>query len=164
MRAPIILAVSFLLAPSVVLKAAAQHEHGVPEKLGRVHFETTCKPDVTAAFDRAVALLHSFSFSVAKQAFDDVAAKDPSCAIAHWGVALAHWGNPFAGMRSPKSLAEGQAAISRAGAAGAPSQRERDYIAAAAELFKNHGTVDQRTRTVAYERAMERVYKTYPND
>jgi len=164
MRAPIVLSLSFLLAPSIVHQAAAQHEHGVPEKLGQVHFDTTCKPDVTAAFDRAVALLHSFSFSAAKQAFDDVAAKDPSCAIAHWGVALAHWGNPFAGMRSPKSLAEGQAAVLRAQAARSPSPREGSYIAAAAELFKNYGTVDQRTRVVAYERAMEHVYKAYPND
>jgi tetratricopeptide (TPR) repeat protein len=164
MRAVIVLSLSFLVALSISRQSEAQHEHAAPEKLGRVHFDTTCKPDVTAAFDRAVALLHSFSFSVAKQAFDDVAAKDPSCAIAHWGIALAHWGNPFAGMRSPKSLAEGQAAISRAGASGTPSPREREYIAAAAELFKNYDTVDQRTRVVAYERAMERVHKAYPND
>jgi tetratricopeptide (TPR) repeat protein len=164
MRAPIALSLSFLLFPPLLPQAVAQHEHGVPEQLGRVHFETTCKPDVAASFDRAVALLHSFSFSAARQGFDDVAAKDPSCAIAHWGAALAHWGNPFAGMRSPKSLAGGQAAISRALAAGTPSPRERDYIAAAAELFKNYDRVDQRTRVVAYEQAMERVYQAYPND
>jgi predicted Zn-dependent protease len=67
-------------------------------------------------------------------------------------------------VRSPKSLAEGQAAIGRALAAGTPSPRERDFIAAAAELFKDYGTVDQRTRVLAYERAMERVHKAYPTD
>ena len=164
MRPVTVFSLSFVLASSFVPPALAQHEHPAPEKLGRVHFETTCRPDVTAAFDRGVALLHSFSFSDAKKAFDDVAAKDPSCAMAHWGASLAHWGNPFAGLRSPKALAEGHAAIERARAAGKPSPRERDYIAAASELYKNHQTVDQRTRTVAYEQAMERIYKTYPKD
>jgi hypothetical protein len=144
--------------------ALGQHDHGVPEKLGHVHFETTCKADVRDGFDRAVALLHSFSFSAAKQAFSDVAAKDPACAMAHWGVALTYWGNPFAGLKPANLLAEGQKAIERAQAAATASPRERAYIAAAAELFKNHGTADQRTRVLAYERAMEGVYKAHPTD
>jgi tetratricopeptide (TPR) repeat protein len=153
--------VAVILGPSA---SFAQHDHGAPEKLGRVHFETTCKPEVGTAFDRAVALLHSFSFSAAKQAFEDVLAKDASCAIAHWGVALTHWGNPFAGLKPAKAVAAGHAAIQKGLATGQPSARERDYLAAAGELFKDHETVDQRTRTIAYERAMERVHKTYPKD
>jgi hypothetical protein len=164
MRALTICSLWSLCSLVVVPPAVAQHDHGAPETLGRVHFDTTCKADVSAAFDRAVALLHSFSFSMAKAAFEDVAAKDPSCAMAHWGAALTHWGNPFAGLKPPKAVAQGHAAIQRAMAAGKPSPRERDYITAAAELFKNHETVDQRTRIVAYERAMEHVYKTYPAD
>ncbi len=153
-----------LLSLLVARPALAQHDHGVPEQLGRVQFDTTCKADVKDAFNRAVALLHSFSFSAAKQAFTDVAAKDPACAIAHWGVALTYWGNPFAGLKPANLLAEGQKAIERAQAAATASPRERDYIAAAAELFKDHATVDQRTRVLAYERAMERVYKAHPRD
>ena len=154
-----------------VITAAAQqppqqHEHPAPadEKLGRVHFATSCSPDVTAAFDRAVALLHSFAFATAKQAFEAVLAKDPSCAMAHWGIAMTHWGNPFAGLRSPKALEGGQAAVERAQKTGNPTPRERAYIEAVAELFKNHASVDQRTRVLAYERAMEQVYRTHPDD
>ncbi len=164
MRLPTILSLFVCFALVLARPAAAQHDHGEPEKLGRVHFDTTCKPEVAVEFDRAVALLHSFAFAAAKKAFEQVAAKDPSCAMAHWGIALTHWGNPFAGLKPPKSVAEGDAAIHRALAAGTPSPRERDYIVAAAELFKDHETVDQRTRTLAYERAMERVYKAYPAD
>jgi hypothetical protein len=143
-----------------------QHDHPAPadEKLGRVHFATSCRADVTAAFDRAVALLHSFSFSVARQAFEGVLAKDPSCAMAHWGIAMTNWGNPFAGMRSAKALADGQAAAARAQTTGQPTPRERAYITAVAELFKNHASVNQRTRVLAYERAMEQVYTTHPDD
>jgi tetratricopeptide (TPR) repeat protein len=160
-----------LIALLVVLCAAVpaarqnpQHEHAAPEKLGRVHFATSCSPDVTTGFDRAVALLHSFSFSTARQAFEDVLARDPSCAIAYWGIAMTNWGNPFAGVRSPKALESGAAAVARAQATGKPTPRERDYIAAVAEQFKNHQTVDQRTRVLAYERAMEHVSRTYPKD
>jgi hypothetical protein len=156
--------VCLALALASPVPALAQHDHGVPEQLGKVHFATTCKPDVGAAFNRAVALLHSFSFSAAKQAFTDVAAKDPSCAMAHWGVALTFWGNPFAGLKPANLVAEGQKAIERAQAAATASPRERAYIAAAAELFKSHDSVDQRTRVLAYERAMERVYTAYPQD
>jgi tetratricopeptide (TPR) repeat protein len=156
------LAILLLAAP-----AAAQthdHEHPAPEKLGRVHFETSCAPEVSAAFDRAVALLHSFSFSTAKQAFEGVIAADPSCAMAHWGVAMTHWSNPFSLQRSAATLAGGHAAAGRAMATGTPTARERAYIAAVAELYKDYETVDQRTRVLAYERAMERLHAAYPDD
>ena len=156
---PILLSV--VTAP---LQQPAQHDHAAPEKLGRVRFTTSCSPDVAAAFDRAIALLHSFSFSVAKEAFEDIVKKDPSCAMAHWGIAMTHWGNPFAGLRSPKALAAGQAAVQRAQAAGARTPRERAYISAVAELFKDFNTVDQRARVLAYEEAMARVHREHPDD
>jgi Tfp pilus assembly protein PilF len=164
MRALIGLPVVLMAAVPLAGQSPQQHEHPAPERLGRVHFATSCRTDVAAGFDRAVALLHSFSFSTAKQAFDDVLAKDPSCAIAHWGVAMTYWGNPFAGVRSPKALELGAAAVARAQTTGNPTARERDYIAAVAEEFKNYETVDQRTRVLAYERAMEHVYRTHPAD
>jgi hypothetical protein len=153
-----------VLAATPVL--AQQHaDHAIStEQLGRVEFATSCSTDVKTAFNRAVALLHSFSFSGAKQAFQDVLAKDPSCAMAEWGVAMTHWSNPFAGLRSPAALQEGQRAVERARSTGKPTAREKAYIDAVAELYKNHETVDQRTRVLAYERAMEQVYNTYPDD
>ena len=82
--------------------AAAQHEqHGAAgEKLGTVHFETSCNVATRGDFDRAVALLHSFEYRPAMETFTKVLATDSSCAIAYWGIALCHWGNPFAGIRS----------------------------------------------------------------
>ena len=72
-------ALAFLLA--LAAPAAAQeehHNHPVPERLGAVHFTNSCALSVGAAFDRAVALLHSFAYDVADQAFADVAARDRS--------------------------------------------------------------------------------------
>ena len=115
-------------------------------------------------FNRAVALLHSFWFAQAIAAFEGVAAKDASCAMAHWGVALSRWGNPFAGLRSPQQIELGRAAIQKAQATGSPTPRERALIAAAAELYTSADAATQRARTVAYEQAMDRVVRDYPGD
>jgi hypothetical protein len=49
----------------------------MPEYLGAVSFETSCKPQVKADFNRAVALLHSFWHDEAEHTFEKVAAADP---------------------------------------------------------------------------------------
>jgi hypothetical protein len=146
--------------------AQDQHHHGgaETERLGTVHFETSCKPETRAEFDRAVALLHSFWFTASLKAFESVAAADPACGMAWWGAALSYWGNPFVALRAPKVLQDGKQAIDKGLAAGAGTDRERAYIAAVAELFRDVATRDHRTRTLAYERAMEQLSQKYPAD
>ncbi len=143
---------------------AQEHQHaGQPaERLGKVHFDTSCQPGVGAAFDRAVALLHSFWYAAAIEAFEGVAKQDPSCAMAHWGTALAIWGNPLGGTRTAQTLERGRAAIERARAAGAKTERERAYIAAVEALYG--GDAPQAARAIAYERAMEAVVARNPSD
>jgi tetratricopeptide (TPR) repeat protein len=89
---------------------------------------------------------------------------DPSCGIAEWGIAMSTWGNPFGGLRAPRVLQDGLAAVKRAQAIGATTDRERDYISAVTLLYTDAETQDQRARTLAYERAMERIYRKYPKD
>src|SRR3954466_10706412 len=78
-------ALAFLIAACLAVPAAQLHEHegAPPERLGTVHFATSCRADVQPAFDRAVALLHSFSFTYAREAFSGVLEKDATCAMAH---------------------------------------------------------------------------------
>ena len=135
-----------------------------PERLGKVNFPTSCSPTVQAQFERAVALQHSFSFGEAIKGFNAVAAADPSCGIAHWGAAVAFLGNPLAGPPVARGLQEGAAAVARAKAAGAKTQREEDYIAAIETFYKDADTVDHKTRAVAYEKAMEALAQKYPTD
>jgi hypothetical protein len=152
---------------TVWIPAFAQHDHaaaGADVGSDNVSFVTSCAPALRQEFNRAVALLHSFWFAQAIDAFEGVAAKDPSCAMAHWGVALSRWGNPFAGLRSAQQIELGRAAVQKAQATGAPTPRERAFIAAAAELFSSADASTQRARTVAYEQAMERVVRDNPAD
>ena len=134
------------------------------ERLGTVRFETSCAAAVHPRFDRAVALLHSFHLDAAVGGFTEVAAADPSCGMAQWGVAMAWLGNPLAAPPSARGLQEGGAAVGRARAAGAKTQRERDYIDAVAIFYKDADTVPHRTRALAYEKAMEQIVAGYPQD
>ena len=152
----------FLAAP---LTAAAQHDqHGAAEKLGSVNFATSCQAATRADFNRAVALLHSFEYRPAMEMFTKVLAADPSCAVAHWGIALCHWGNPFAGLKAGPLLERGRDAAQKGLATGAPTPRERAFVAAVSELYKDAATVAHRTRTLAYAAAMEAVQRDYPDD
>ena len=161
----LISAVSVAVLASAGARAQHQHDAGAaPQRLGTVDFTTSCEPAVQAEFNRGVALLHSFWFSAAIDSFETVLEKDPRCAMAHWGIAMSWWGNPFGGFRPPAALAAGQAAVGNARAAGAKTQREKDYIAAVAELYKDYQTVDQRTRVLAYEKAMEGVAAKHASD
>jgi Tetratricopeptide repeat len=158
-----------LLAGTLVAAGAADeqdhqaHHHGRPEKLGTVRFPTSCAPAVQAPFARAVALLHSFWYDEAEKAFGEVSAADPSCAMAQWGVAMSLY-HPIWAPPSPAELKRGQEAVAKARAAGAPTERERDYVAAIEAYFRDADSADHRTRALAYEKAMERVSARYPDD
>ena len=160
------LMVTVCLAPRLAVAQANphQHDHPVPERLGSVDFQTTCAPATKADFNRGTALLHSFAFLAATNAFEKVLSVDPTCGIAAWGIALSAWGNPFAGIKVGAPIEKGAAAVTRAQTIGAKSQRERDYIAAVSELYKDAQTVDHPTRLAAYTRAMAHVAATYPDD
>ena len=145
---------------------AQDHVHATSaEKLGSVNFTTSCSAAAQSPFNRAVALLHSFEFLRAIDGFGATLAADPSCAMADWGIALSRWSNPFAvGIRPAGPLQEGRAAVERARAIGAKTERERAYVDAVSRLYDNFETIDQASRVRAYRDAMSKVAAAYPND
>ena len=88
---------------------------------------------------------------------------DPSCGMAHWGVART-WYHPIWAAPSPDELKRGEEAIHRALSLGAKTERERDYIAALTVFFKDWQTVDHATRAKAYEQALEKVRERHTGD
>src|SRR5437773_1885360 len=112
----------FILFVATTPAAPAQSGPGT-EKLGKVHFETSCSPSVGQEFNHAMALLHSFEFPAAIAGFQQVLKADPACGIAEWGIAMSTWGNPFAGLRAPRVLQDGLAAVGRAQKVGAKTER-----------------------------------------
>ncbi len=159
-----------LLALSMLLGDAGprqEHQHAGmgATQLGKVSFTNSCSEGAQPAFTRGVALLHSFEFGEAGQAFKETLAVDPTCAIADWGYALTRWGNPFAaGIKAPSLLEPGREAIQAAERTGHPTDRERAFIRAAALLFNDFETRGQRSRVLAYRDAMATVAAAYPDD
>jgi hypothetical protein len=133
------------------------------KKLGKVHFETSCKPEAQKHFDRAMLYQHSFWYRASQMAFQDVLEADPQCGIAYWGIGLSLLWNPH--IPAPaKNLAEGAAALAKGKSVGAKTQRERDYLDALSAMYADFERVDHRTRMQAYAKAMEQLAQRYPND
>ncbi len=136
--------------------SAAQetHSHSAPEKLGKVSFPISCTPAVQDQFERGVALLHSFAYTAAENAFQSVAELDPQCAMAHWGVAMTYfhqlWDPPIV----PATMSIARKEIQRAQQIGTSSEREREFIDALGLIYQDATTVPYRTRALNYEHAM----------
>jgi hypothetical protein len=134
-----------------------------PEALGKVHFETSCKPDAQQRFDQAMLYQHSFWYRASQKSFEDALKANPECAIAYWGIALSLLYNPH--VAPPvKNLAEGAAALEKGKAANAKTQRERDYIDALSAMYTDYDKIDHRTRVLAYLKAMDQLAQRYPDD
>ena len=144
---------------------AKEHQHGTGEKLGAVHFATSCNGAAQRDIDRAVALLHSFDFSRAIDDFNVALGTDATCTIAYWGIALSDWGNPFAPGNIDKRLLQlGRESAERGEMLGAKTARERAYLAAVSNLYRDFEGTPQQARLLAYRNAMEVVAAKYPED
>jgi hypothetical protein len=142
-----------------------QHQYGNDEKLGAVQFSTSCNEPAQTEFNRAVALLHSFQFSRAIDGFNAALGRDPTCAIAYWGIALSDWGNPFApGVRDTGQLQLGRENVERGKGVGARTERERSYVAAVGKLYAGLESSTQQARLLAYRDAMGYVAAKHAQD
>jgi tetratricopeptide (TPR) repeat protein len=132
------------------------------ERLGTVSFEVSCAPAEQASFGRGVALLHDFWYQEAQRQFEEIAKADPSCAMAHWGVAMSvfHqiWDRP-----DEATVARGFKEMQAAQAHPAKSAREREYFAALRAFYKPDKR-DYQSRIEAYANAMGKLYRDFPND
>jgi tetratricopeptide (TPR) repeat protein len=163
MRGKLIAAI--LLTVVASSSRAQEHQHGNGEKLGTVHFATSCNEVAQKEFNRAVALLHSFQFSRAIEGFTAVLGEDATCGIAYWGIALSDWSNPFApGMKDKSQLQLGRESAEHGKTVGAKTEREREYLAAVGKLYSDYEATPQRARLIAYRDAMGEVATKYSED
>ena len=76
-------------------------QENADQKLGTVHFETSCNETAQRRFDRAMRYQHSFWYTASKELYEETLKADPGCAIAYWGIALAYLSNPHPRFRLP---------------------------------------------------------------
>ena len=157
--------VAGVLALGATHSAIAQKDaHDLMEGRGRdVSFPVSCGADMQPRFDAALAALHSFWYGQSLKEFTAISEAKPDCAMAYWGSAMSVWNQIWAPPRAD-NLKAGSDAITRAQAAGAKTQRERDYIDALAAFYADYDKLDHRTRASAYMRKMEQVAQRYPDD
>ena len=167
MRAPgfalLLLICTLLLATDLLATQEPQHHHDADEEVGTVTFPTSCAPAAQSQFERGVALLYSFEYELADAQFEEVAKKDPRCAMAYWGqgMTLYHelWNRP-----SEADLAQGAALLAKARSLNPPTVRERDYILALSVFYSDTDKLDHKQRSDAYAEAMRGVHERNPND
>ncbi len=152
----------FWLIWALPVQSEESHSHPPPEKLGKVSFPTSCSPTVARDFERSVALLHSFAYTASEQSFRKIAAEDPACAMAHWGIAMTYYHQMWSAP-SPTELRDGQLEIEQALAMNRGTPRERQLIAAAAAYFKDTNETPS-LRAKAYADAMLDVARNNPQD
>ena len=157
----LLFAVSLAALAPVAPEVGHSHDHG--PQIGKVSFETSCAPNANRLFHSGLGWLHSFEYEQAARIFAQAAAADPNCAIAHWGLAASYY-HPLWAPPSPAELEKGRAALAKARAAGAKSQRERDYIAALDVFYGDSGKLDHKTRALGYSDALGQLHQRYPDD
>jgi tetratricopeptide (TPR) repeat protein len=137
---------------------------GMSSHLGKVDFPVTCSPEARTEFNHAVALLHHMTYPQAREAFEHVAAVDPRCAMAHWGVAMTLFQPLWPTRPRPAALQRGWDEVQKAKALEPPTERERLFVAAAEAFFLDPASTDYWLRIRRWEQAEEKVYTAFPDD
>jgi len=133
------------------------------QRLGTVHFATSCNETAQRRFDRGMRYQHSFWYRESKEIFEEALKADPECGIAHWGIAMSMLNNPHI-PPPPSNLPLGLAAIQKAKAVGAKTQRERDFIEALLVFYTDYDKIPHGARVQSYLKAIEAVAQRYPQD
>src|SRR6476620_5640096 len=153
-----------LVASALVALVTQAIARANEERLGEVNFPISCSPAAQQQFDRAVAMQHSFLCPETVKAFTIIAEKEPSCAMAYWGIAISQRPNPLVGPFPGDVLKRGWEAVEKARAASQKTEREIAWIEALAAYYQDYATVPQQKRTSNYEAAMARLTARFPGD
>jgi len=96
---------------------------------GNVHFPITCHWEQGQAYlNQGLGQLHGFWYYEAERSFRQVAANDPDCAIAYWGMAMANVENK---KRATEFIKKAESLIAKA------SPREALYIKSYARYYSD---------------------------
>ena len=115
-------------ALALMLSSAATAQRGLlhtEHRLGTVDFPVSCSTPAQREFNTGVALLHNMTYGDARRSFEKVAALDPTCAMAHWGIAMTLFQPLWPTRPGPPALQRGWEESQRADSLAPPTERER---------------------------------------
>ena len=105
-------------------------------------------------FNQGIGQLHGFWYYEAERTFRQIAAEDPNCAMAYWGMSMANWENT---KRSKGFIAKAVELKDKV------SERERLYISAQ-ESFLADEPKDVKKRRQKLIEDIENIIHEYPDD
>ncbi|WP_116809608.1 tetratricopeptide repeat protein [Steroidobacter cummioxidans] len=143
-----------------VMASAAEHSHS---SLGKVNFAVSCTAPAQTQFNYAITLLHHMTYPQAREAFEQTLQTEPSCAMAHWGVAMTLFQPLWPTRPDAAALARGWDEVRKAKSLPS-STRELEFIAAAEAFFAPPESTDYWTRIRRWEQASRQAYEALPGD
>ncbi len=120
---------------------------------------TTASPEAQDFVNQGVGQLHGFWYYEAERSFRRVAALDPACAMAYWGLAMANRDNR---QRAKEFIAE---AAKRKDQASAREQLYIDAMATYMDSEKDEKEKEKESeRDRRYGRDLEKIIRQFPSD
>ena len=144
-------------------RVGAQRQSHDTHDLGTVRFPVSCASAVQADFNRAVALLHHMTYPQARVGFEQIAARDPRCAMAHWGIAMTFFQPLWPTRPSVDERRRGWSEAEKA-ASLANTARESSFVASAVAFFREPESNDYWPRIQRWTTALEQLHAAYPRD
>jgi tetratricopeptide (TPR) repeat protein len=147
----------------VAATACSAPSSAQPAKLGTIDFPTSGSAQAKPHFIRGVLFLHSFEYDSAASEFRKAQGADPGFAMAYWGEAMTKthpvWNEQD--VNAARAALGRLAPTAAARQAKAPTQREKEYLAAVETLY---GEGPKPRRDTLYSAAMKKIAATYPDD
>lgn len=162
-----IIAAALGSSPAVLAQQTHMHDEQTVDQdapIGAVDFGVSCDEAVRPDFDRALGLMHHMMYEQARSEFEQVAAADPDCAMAHWGVATTLF-QPLWGTRpSSEDIERGRDNVRNAMKADPGVERELLLVQATRAFFDEPDDATVRSRIERWADAMEAAYQANPED
>lgn len=115
-------------------RTEAGHAGTSGEPIGVMDFRVACDEAVRSAFDRALGMLHHMMYVEARAMFEAIAADDPGCSMAKWGVSTTMFQPLWASRPDAAALQRGWEIVAQAETTSA-SERDALLIAATRAFY-----------------------------
>ena len=144
--------------------ASGQDMQHAGHALGTVDFPVSCSQPAQVEFNRGVALLHHMTYPQAQETFQRVAAIDPKCAMAHWGIAMTLFQPLWPTRPGPEARQRGWDEVQQARTLTPPTHREQLFVATTEAFFLEPASADYWLRIRRWAQATAKVYDSFPDD
>src|SRR5262250_2965415 len=162
-------ALNFAFLICIAATSASLAEEKLPgpllDNLGDLHHPVTTQSKQTQRyFDQRLRLLFGFNHKEAIRSFRSAAQLDPTCVMAHWGVAYAfgpHVNKPMDSNDTVAAWAALQLAVRKK---ASTSTKEQAYISALEKRYQANHVEDRLPLDKAFAEAMRQLARQYPDD